>query len=120
MDILRDRGDTLTIHVKFHEDSDGNTVDVDWYCSEFCYRDAGHTEVGAWPCGEESDTCTMCANCESVIRHGITECWHCSECGKFRSTDATHNPSENYWRMPCVECAYPRAASEVHWVAAIR
>jgi len=76
----------MTIHVKFHEDSDGSLVDVDWYCSEFCYRDAGHTEVGAYPCGEESDTCTYCAHCEDVIRHGIEECNHCPECGTDNDT----------------------------------
>lgn len=66
----------MTIHVKFYEDTDGSLVGIDWYCSEFCYHEAGHTEVGAYPCGEDSDSCTYCANCEEVVNHGITDCDH--------------------------------------------
>ncbi len=94
----------MTIHVKFHEDSDGSLVDVDWYCSEFCYNEAGHTEVGAYPCGEESDTCTMCAQCDAVVRHGIEECWHCSECEEYRYDDARVSAG-----MKCGQCAYAMA-----------
>ena len=94
----------MTIHVKFHEDANGNLEDVDWYCSAFCYRDAGHTEVGAYPCGDESDTCTYCAHCKDVIRHGITECWHCVECEEYRYDDARVEAG-----MKCSECAYALA-----------
>ena len=94
----------MTIHVKFHEDSDCILVDVDWFCSEFCYRDAGHTETGAYPCGEESDSCTYCAHCKDVIRHGITECWHCVECEEYRYDDARVEAG-----MKCSECAYALA-----------
>ena len=69
----------MTVHVKFHEDSDGDIVDVDWYCSELCYNDAGHTEVGAYPCGEESDSCVTCAQCGTPIHHGLQEPPHVHE-----------------------------------------
>ena len=72
----------MTIHVKFHTDPiDNCVIDVDQYCSELCYWEAGHTEVGAWPCGIESDTCVTCATCDEVVVHGIEECTHCSDCG---------------------------------------
>ena len=66
----------MITHVKFHEDSDGQLVDADWYCSEFCYTQAGHVESGAWPGGAESDNCILCSECGRVISHGLTNCEH--------------------------------------------
>ncbi|MEX0874583.1 MAG: hypothetical protein WD646_00250 [Actinomycetota bacterium] len=54
--------------VRHLEDSDGNLVDVAYYCSELCYREDtefGHIVGGWWPCLdselEVSEPCRVCS-----------------------------------------------------------
>ena len=61
----------MTIHANFIEDNSGDLVDIEWYCSGFCFTKAGHTHVGAYPCGTETDYDVHCGNCGDLIWEGL-------------------------------------------------
>ena len=62
----------MTIHANFIEDTDNNLIDIQWYCSESCYTNAGHSDIGAYPCGQETDYCVFCSQCGDFIWQGIS------------------------------------------------
>lgn len=67
----------LNIHADYIEDEEGNLIDVDWYCSAFCFNEAmqdqekdkdsyGH----AYPCGVETEEDVYCDNCKDLLWSG--------------------------------------------------
>jgi hypothetical protein len=61
------------IHVEFINDDLGDTVDVKYYCSGFCYtEDTGKSSEGhTHPGGSETDYNVYCASCDVLLWHGI-------------------------------------------------
>ena len=69
------------IYLRCENDSNGDVVENNWYCSETCYRDSltsrpavgGALETGgAYPCGSESDSPDFCATCGSPVGNPLT------------------------------------------------
>jgi hypothetical protein len=61
-------------HVYSVEDSNGDLIDQLWYCSYFCYRQAGHDDLvpTAWPGGQETDYDVHCVQCKDLMWKGIS------------------------------------------------
>ncbi len=55
-------------YVRLIEDSRGDLVDIEHYCSTICWRDAGLGDPHghAWPCPEQADYAQHCPSCGSV------------------------------------------------------
>ena len=66
----------MVTYVHFIEDSNGQVLETEYFCSELCYSDAGHSQSGAWPGDIEANYCTYCNQCNKLISHGIEECLH--------------------------------------------
>jgi len=69
------------IHANFIEDTKGDLVNIDWYCSPFCFnedmQDKGEDKDSyghAYPCGTETDNDTYCANpsCGDLLWTGLS------------------------------------------------
>ena len=61
----------MITHVHFIENSNGQVLDTEYFCSEFCYNQAGHSEPGAWPGDIEANSCILCSQCDKIISHGL-------------------------------------------------
>jgi len=72
------------IYLRSENDSNGDVVDLHWYCSETCYAasfdETGRRERGglwetggAYPGGAESDSPDFCATCERPVGNPLTD-----------------------------------------------
>ena len=63
------------IHVNFIDDTQGDLVDVQYFCSGECYTlVTGNDYYGhGWPCGSETDYNVYCAedSCQQLLWHGL-------------------------------------------------
>ncbi len=60
------------LHVRMIEDSIGDLVDIDYYCSQYCALKADVPQPSAWPGGMETDYDQYCGNCETLIARGLS------------------------------------------------
>ena len=60
-------------HANMIEDSQGDLVDIEWFCSASCYSSSTNNEAygHAWPGGDETDYDVYCHNCKDLIWHGL-------------------------------------------------
>ena len=62
------------IHAEFIEDTQGDLVDVQYFCSGQCYTlTTGNDYYGhGWPCGSETDYDVSCSHCGTLLWRGLT------------------------------------------------
>ena len=71
----------MHIHAISKNDSQGDTVDMEYQCGTNCMEtrlkelDDGQEpynyEAGAWPCGSETDHDVYCSNCNTLLWYGL-------------------------------------------------
>ncbi len=56
------------------QDSQGDLVDIEWFCSAGCYEKSTNNgaEGHAWPGGGETDYNVYCHNCQNLIWKGLS------------------------------------------------
>ena len=61
------------IHIEHIEDSRGDLIDVNYYCSGSCYTlGTGEDSSGhGWPCGSETDYDVCCHHCGTLLWRGL-------------------------------------------------
>ena len=79
----------MTIHSYDINDLQGNMVEIQWYCSESCYRLDGHTGDGYEPMGGVSEKCTFCRYCNKFVLQG-RKCEILNKCGE--NCEQARNP----------------------------
>ena len=62
------------LHVRMIEDTQGDLVNMEYYCSALCAREANVPEPSAWPGGMETDYDQHCAQCGDLIAAGLSPC----------------------------------------------
>lgn len=77
-------------YVRMIEDSRGDVVDIEHYCSVSCYQEGtGESAEGhLWPCPERADCPQYCPTCETLTVESLHAELKCPECG------------EHVWDMP--------------------
>jgi hypothetical protein len=70
----------MSTHIRYHLDESGDTVDADYYCDGFCYRndiaaDERKSEGGAHPCPDWPDYSVYCPTCNTKLHTGLDEEW---------------------------------------------
>ena len=60
-------------YVEMIEDSQGDLVEIEYYCSAICYEsDKGKSASGqAWPGGMETDYDVRCSRCADFMWKGL-------------------------------------------------
>lgn len=63
----------MTTHVDFIEDTTGDLVDIEYYCSASCFEiKTGQDSYGkAWPGGSETDYNVYCNHCGALLWEGL-------------------------------------------------
>ncbi len=59
------------LHVHMIEDSIGDLVEIDYYCSQYCATESKIPNPSAWPGGMETESDQYCARCGDFIAHGL-------------------------------------------------
>jgi len=59
------------LHVHMIEDTQGDLVDIEYYCGPLCANEAGIPEPSAWPGGMETGHDQSCNQCGRLIAHGM-------------------------------------------------
>ena len=62
------------MHLHLIEDENGDLVDVEEFCSDWCHREHVGEAYRGWHGCNESEFNTVCQNCEKIIL-GVNECW---------------------------------------------
>tara|TARA_R100001244_G_scaffold83372_1_gene64360 strand:- start:198 stop:422 length:225 start_codon:yes stop_codon:yes gene_type:complete len=62
------RKDNTKMHLQFIEDKNGDVVDANYYCSNFCHEEKEQDNYRGWNgCYEAPDYTISCNNCNEVI-----------------------------------------------------